>query len=145
MGTDIRPLRLAQLLALSELSSALLLPGAYMFPFTWGFRVDNWSEPALLLGNLLAISFVAIPAATLIGLLTGRISAFWGLYLSPIVSLLFGVSAVPFVAHAVPAGPARTVLLVVTNVAAILLAIWLRTRLKPRQRKARLAQSASEA
>jgi hypothetical protein len=116
-----------------------------MFPFTWGFRVDNWYQPTILLGNLLAILFVAIPAATLIGLLKGRISAFLGLYLSPIVSLFFGVSAVPFVAHAVPAGPSRTVLLVVTNVAAILLAIWLRTHLKPPQQKARLAQSASEA
>ena len=141
----MQPLRLAQLLALSELSSALLLPGAYMFPFTWGFRVGNWYHPALLLGNLLAILFVSIPAATLIGLLTARMSAFWGLYLSPIVSLFFGVSAVPFVAHAVPAGTSRTVLLIVTNVAAILLAIWLRTRLNPHKQKEQLARSASDA
>lgn len=141
----IRPLWLAQLLALSELSSALLLPGAYTFPFTWGFRVDNWYHPALLLANLLGILFVAVPAATLIGLWMGRVSAFWGLYLSPIVFLFFGVSAVPFVAYAVPAGASRTVLLVVTNVAAILLAVWLRTRLNPRHQRPQLAASASDA
>lgn len=63
----VKPLRLAQFLAASELVSALLLPGAYLFPFRYGFRADNWYEPVLLLGMAVDLLFVAVPAAALAG------------------------------------------------------------------------------
>lgn len=127
--SPVKPLRLAQLLALSELVSALLLPGAYTFPFRYGLRADNWYEPALLLGNALGLLFVVVPAVTLVGLLRGRLLALWGLYLSPLLSFFLGVSAFPLIAHAVPAGNERTALLVVTNATAIVIAVALRARM----------------
>lgn len=126
----MKPLQLAQLLAFSELSSALLVPSAYTFMFRYDSFSGSWQEPVQLLGPLLGILFVVVPAATFFGLLKGWLLAFWGLYLSPALSFLFGVSAVPFVMYASPAGSARTVLLVLTNVAAIALAVWIRTRLR---------------
>ena len=125
----VKPLRLAQLLAASELVSALLLPGAYLFPFRYGFRADNWYDPVLLLGMAGALLVVAVPAAALVGLLRTRLSAFWGLYVSPVLSLLFGVGSVPLVSQVVPAGDARFLLLIVMNAMAIGFAIWLRRQI----------------
>jgi hypothetical protein len=133
---DVKILRIAQLLAGAELISALLLPGAYLFPFRYGFRADNWHHPALILSALLSVLLVAVPAATLAGLLRRRVGAFWGLYASPVISFIFGVGSLPFVARLAPAGVPRAVLLGAINLGAIGVALWLRARLRRGSKRA---------
>jgi hypothetical protein len=122
--------RWAQLLALSELASALLLPGAYLFPFVYAFRAENFLEPGVFLGALPSILLVVIPAIALVGLVRMRRWAFWGLYLSPLVSFLFGVGSVPLIAYLVPAPYVRMAFLAILNLTAIALAIWLSRKME---------------
>lgn len=120
-------IRWLQLLAVSQLISALTLPGAYTFPFRTLDAVNKLS-PTSLLGYALSISLVVVPALSVFALLRQRKFGLWGLYFSPFLLLTFGLSAVPFLALIAPTGIERTIVAAIINAVALLGAIVLGRR-----------------
>ncbi len=89
---------IAQVIAIAELLVAVPLYEIYRTPFRFLGAASYWTTVAVLT-NLASLAFIALPFIALFGVSTNRSVGYWALALFPLIALVFGVTAVPFVKH----------------------------------------------
>ena len=118
----VNPINWARILSAIELLSAIIMPDIWLFVF------NAWEMEATV--NVFSIvmwaGFIIVPVLTFVGMIFKVEAAFWGLYIFPVIAYIFGVGAIPFVAELAPPVYPRGLLLTFVNMAAIVLAVFLR-------------------
>ncbi|HRQ58216.1 MAG TPA: hypothetical protein PLN31_12415 [Azoarcus taiwanensis] len=121
--------RIALLLAFCEALVAVPLYGIYTAPVQLFGATEYWSPMTLML-NTLSVVFLILPLAALYGVFRNQRYGYWCLGLFPLVALVFGVTAIPFVKHLYGSAVLlNSVFIIVINTGVCLAAVWLyRTR-----------------
>jgi FlaA1/EpsC-like NDP-sugar epimerase len=89
---------IALLLAGCQAIVAVPLHGIYTSPMRFFGATGYWSPMSLLL-SVLSVAFVVLPLLALHGVFRDRPHGYWCLSLFPLVALVVGVKAIPFVKH----------------------------------------------
>lgn len=117
--------RIGQLFALGEILVALPLYGIYTAPIRFFGAIGYWA-PMSIFTNVLSIVFLVLPLLALYGISKNRTYGYWSLGLFPVVSFVFGVTAIPFVKYLYSSDVMlNAVFIVLINVLVTATAIWL--------------------
>ena len=116
---------IAQIIAVSELITAVPLYAIYTAPFRFFGAAAYWT-PMGILANILSVMFIVLPFIALYGISKELKIGYLAIGLFPIVSYVFGVTAIPFVKHLYGSEVRlNSYIIIALNILVVVVTVWL--------------------